>query len=314
MRADRERAHAYDAEQDRRHPPSHCHRYAGRTRVDLAGDGRVCVDRLLSLGLRLAGVQLQVSFVEGLQADRLGACERGIVGGRGELPTNKEGVADIDGEADRHYQCDREQQSGDEHRALLAGGSFVFARVWQAALARAAVEADRRADAACHVDEIHNYLNLPTPFEDVLAEARSYRLSLCLAHQHLAQLPRDLREAISANARTKVYFQASRDDAQALEREVRPELSAHDLAHLSLYTAAVRLCNGGQPGRAFTLTTEALPPPIPGRAQAVREAARRHSGVRREEFEAQFAASQRRPVIAAEIKRDPAARAGADDK
>lgn len=201
---------------------------------------------------------------------------------------------------------------GEDTSRLL--GSFVFARVWQAALARAAIEPDRRADAACHVDEIHNYLNLPTPFEDVLAEARSYRLSLCLAHQHLAQLPRDLREAIGANARTKVYFQASRDDAQALEREVRPELSAHDLAHLPLYTAAVRLCDGGQPGRAFTLTTEALPPPIPGRAQAVREAARRHSGVRREEFEAQFAASQRRRVIAAEIKRDPATRAGADDK
>jgi hypothetical protein len=196
---------------------------------------------------------------------------------------------------------------GEDTSRLL--GSFVFARVWQAALARAALEPDQRADAACYVDEVHNYLNLPTPFEDVLAEARSYRLSLCLAHQHLAQLPRDLREAIGANARTKVYFQASRDDAATLEREVRPELSAHDLAHLPLYTAAVRLCHQGQPGRAFTLGTEALPPVIPDRAQSVREAARRQSGLRREEFEAQFAASQRRPAVSPEIKREHSRRA-----
>jgi hypothetical protein len=199
---------------------------------------------------------------------------------------------------------------GEDTSRLL--GSFVFARVWQAVLARAAVEPDRRADAACYVDEVHNYLNLPTPFEDVLAEARSYRLSLCLAHQHLAQLPRDLREAMSANARTKVYFQASRDDAQALEREVRPELSAHDLAHLPLYCAAVRPCNGGQPGRAFTLTTEALPPPIDGRAEVVREAARRQNGIAREEFEARFAASQKRPASTPRIERDPTARAATE--
>jgi hypothetical protein len=133
---------------------------------------------------------------------------------------------------------------------------------------------------------------------------RSYRLSLCLAHQHLAQLPRDLREAMSANARTKVYFQASRDDAAILEREVRPELAAHDLAHLPLYTAAVRLCNEGQPGRAFTLRTEALPPGQPDRAGAVRETARRQNGVRREEFERQFAASQRRPAEAPTVQRE----------
>jgi hypothetical protein len=182
---------------------------------------------------------------------------------------------------------------GEDTSRLL--GSFLFARVWQAALARAALAPERRADASAYVDEVHNYLNLPTPFEDVLAEARSYRLSLCLAHQHLAQLPRDLREAISANARSKIYFQTSRDDAQTLERELRPELSAHDLSHLPLYTAAVRLCTEGQTGRAFTLSTEGLPSPTEGRAQAVRAVVRRQyaSG---QDAEARLAASQRPPL------------------
>jgi hypothetical protein len=191
---------------------------------------------------------------------------------------------------------------GDDTSRLL--GSFLFARVWQAALARAALAPEQRRDASCYVDEVHNYLNLPTPFEDVLAEARSYRLSLCLAHQHLAQLPRELREAIGANARSKVYFQLSRDDASALEREVRPELSAHDLAHLPVFTAAARLCNDGQPGPAFTLTTENLAPAVPAQAQAVRASARRRYGISREQIEAQLAERQRTPAVAPQAQRE----------
>jgi hypothetical protein len=190
---------------------------------------------------------------------------------------------------------------GEDTSRLL--GSFLFARVWQAALARAAVAPEQRRDASCYVDEFHNYLDLPTPAEDVLAEARSYRLSLCLAHQHLAQLPRDLREAVAANARTKVYFQLSRDDAATLDREVRPELSAHDLAHLPVYTAAVRLCNDGQPGPAFTLTTEPLREATPDSAEAVRVSARQRYGRSREQVEAELAARQRTPAVAIETKR-----------
>lgn len=44
----------------------------------------------------------------------------------------------------------------------------------------------------------------------MLAEARGYRLALTLAHQDLGQLPATMREAVSANARNKIYFNASR--------------------------------------------------------------------------------------------------------
>jgi TraM recognition site of TraD and TraG/Type IV secretion-system coupling protein DNA-binding domain len=180
---------------------------------------------------------------------------------------------------------------GEDTSRLL--GSMVVARVWQAALARAALPPEQRRDAALYVDEVQNFLNLPTPIPDVLAEARGYRLSLCMAHQHLGQLTRELREGIAANARTKVYFQVSRDDAATLEREVRPELAAHDLAHLPVHTAAVRLCHDGQTSSAFTVTTEALPPDIPGQAENVRTATRHRIGVPREQTEAWLAERQR---------------------
>jgi hypothetical protein len=191
---------------------------------------------------------------------------------------------------------------GEDTSRLL--GSFLFARVWQAALARAGQPPEQRRDASCYVDEVQNYLNLPTPFEDVLAEARSYRLALCLAHQNLGQLPRDLREAIAANARSKVYFQLSRDDATTLDREVRPELSAHDLAHLPVFTAAVRLCNDGQPGPAFTLRTQPPGDPISGRAETVRKSARQRYGRSSERAEAALIVDQRNPVVTPATQRE----------
>lgn len=135
-----------------------------------------------------------------------------------------------------------------------------------------------RVDAALYVDECQNFFTLPRSFDEMLAEARGYHLSLVLAHQHLAQLPRDLREAVSANARSKVFFTLSPEDARALERHVTPELSAHDLAHLGAYTAAARLVVAGEQTPAFTLATQPAPPPIPGRAGTVRAGARRRYG------------------------------------
>ena len=108
----------------------------------------------------------------------------------------------------------------------------------------------------------------------MLAEARGYRLSMVLAHQHLGQLPRELRETVSSNARTKVWFSMSPEDAHVLGRHVAPEVSEHDLAHLGAYTAAARLVVDGEETPAFTLRTRPAPAAVAGRAQAVRDANR----------------------------------------
>ncbi len=153
---------------------------------------------------------------------------------------------------------------GEETARLL--GSFIVAGTWQAAAARARTPEHARIDATLSIDEAHNFLTLPYPLEDMLAEARGYRLSMLLAHQHLAQLPRDLREGISANARNKIFFNTSPEDANTLERHTLPTLAAHDLAHLGPYQAAAHLLVGGAETAAFTLTTPPPPPAGPRRA------------------------------------------------
>ncbi|MER6145411.1 type IV secretion system DNA-binding domain-containing protein [Streptomyces sparsogenes] len=165
---------------------------------------------------------------------------------------------------------------GEETARLL--GSFIVAGTWQAAAARARTPEHQRIDAALYVDEAHNFLTLPYPLEDMLAEARGYRLSMVLAHQHLAQLPRDLREGISANARNKIFLNASPEDASALERHTLPTVTAHDLAHLGPYQATAHLLTSGAESAAFTLTTRPLPAAVPGRAADLRAAAATRTG------------------------------------
>jgi hypothetical protein len=163
-------------------------------------------------------------------------------------------------------------QLGEETAKLM--GSFVFASVWQAATARARLPEAERRDAVCYIDEAHNVLNLAGSVTDMLAEARGYHLSLVLAHQNLTQLPRDTQLALSANARNKIYFACSPEDATQLARHTEPELDAHDLAHLDAYTAAVRLVVSARQTAAFTMRTRP-PLPVVGEALALRQAVAR---------------------------------------
>jgi DNA helicase HerA-like ATPase len=120
------------------------------------------------------------------------------------------------------------------------------------------------------VDECQNFLNLGN-VEDMLAEARGFRLGLVLAHQNLAQLPPETAAGISANARSKVYFTVDPDDAKQLAKHTLPELSDHDLAHLDARHAAARLLVDGRELPAFTFTTNPPPPPL-GHAAEIRAA------------------------------------------
>lgn len=165
---------------------------------------------------------------------------------------------------------------GEDTARLL--GSFVVAQVWQSATHRARLGQAARVDASLVVDECQNFLHLPRSFDEMLAEARGYRLSMVLAHQHLGQLPRDLRETVSANARSKVWFTMSPEDARTLARHVAPNVTEHDLGHLGAYTAAARLVVDGEEAPAFTLRTRPVSPAVRGRAAAVRAANRAAHG------------------------------------
>ncbi len=147
---------------------------------------------------------------------------------------------------------------GEETSQLL--GSFLVARIWQTASARASQPERRRADFNLYVDEFQNYLHLPQNLEDVLAEARGYRLGLVLANQHLGQLSASTQEALASNARSRIVFQCGQDDARYMAREFGPQLGEHELRNLQRFQIAARLCVNGRSEPPVTAITRGAPP------------------------------------------------------
>jgi hypothetical protein len=145
---------------------------------------------------------------------------------------------------------------GEETSRLL--GAFVMSRIWQAATARSKRPEMWRPDFNLYLDEFHDYLYLPQSIDDVLAQARAYRLNLTLANQHLAQLHESTRQALTANARTRIAFQLGPDDARVVARDFEP-MTVHQLQSLARFQIAVRLNVDGHTLPPFTGTT--LPTP-----------------------------------------------------
>lgn len=161
---------------------------------------------------------------------------------------------------------------GDDTSRLI--GSVLVAKVWQVATARSSWPEAKRRDITLMMDEAHNFLNLPIGLDDMLAEARGYHLSLVMAHQYVAQMPREMQFAVSSQARNKFFFPVGPEDAHLLSRHT-PQLTAHDLAHLDDYTAAVQLHANGKDQPAFTLACKP-PTEAVGQAAQIRHDAAAH--------------------------------------
>lgn len=164
---------------------------------------------------------------------------------------------------------------GTDAAALL--GALVVAELWHATTARAAVPPEHRRLHVAYLDEFQHFLHLPTPIATVLAEARGLGLGLVLAHQHLHQLPTEIKEGVLANARSRVIFQAAASDAHALSKELSSSLTPDDLQGLGAYEVVASLFAGGQVAPPCTARTFAAPP-VTSDAAAIREASRQRYG------------------------------------
>ncbi|MGH7760784.1 MAG: hypothetical protein ACREOY_05135, partial [Candidatus Dormibacteraceae bacterium] len=70
------------------------------------------------------------------------------------------------------------------------------------------------------------------------------------------------REALAANARTRITFQCGQDDARNLAREFEPWLGDRQLRNLQPYQVAVRQFLGGRTERPFTGVTRPETPSL----------------------------------------------------
>lgn len=150
---------------------------------------------------------------------------------------------------------------GPEAAALL--GSLVVADLWQATLERTIIPEAKRHPVHVIIDEVQDYLRLPTDLADALAQARGLGVGFTLAHQYLDQLPTSMRAAVLGNARSRVCFHLPPSDAAVMAKG-HPELMPDDFTALGAFQVYASL-QGNAPtqqrgDRYVSGCTQPLPP------------------------------------------------------
>lgn len=146
--------------------------------------------------------------------------------------------------------------TGGESARLL--GSLIVGLTWTLALSRAGVPAEKRHIVEIYIDELQDYLSLPTDLSDALAQARGLGVGLTLAHQYRDQLPLNIRSGIDVNARNKIVFGLNSRDAKDMAA-MAPELTAEDFMALPRYQIYTSFQSGGR--NTGWVQGRTLPPP-----------------------------------------------------
>ena len=106
---------------------------------------------------------------------------------------------------------------------------------------------------------IVEFQNITTDsISQILSEARKYKLSLTIAHQFIAQLEDDIKDAVFGNVGTIASFRVGADDAEYLEKQFEPVFSQNDLLNLDNRNCYMKMLSDGKPVRPFSMQT--LPP------------------------------------------------------
>ncbi len=144
---------------------------------------------------------------------------------------------------------------GEANAALL--GSMLVIKVYLSALSRAeesAVSMSKLPNCYFYVDEFQNVTN--KAFENILSEARKYKLCLTIANQYIEQMEEEVRNAVFGNVGTTIIFRVGPMDAQFLEPVFTPTFMPEDMVGLGrgdIYLTLMIDGVGSQPFSAHTL-------------------------------------------------------------
>lgn len=145
---------------------------------------------------------------------------------------------------------------GAESAKLL--GSLIVGLTWTLTLSQANISAEKRHIVSLYIDELQDYLSLPTDLADALAQARGLGVSITMAHQYRAQLPPELKAGIDANARNKIIFGLNSSDAKEVAA-MAPNLEALDFMTLPRYEVYANVMSDGK--STGWIHGKTLPPP-----------------------------------------------------
>ncbi len=174
---------------------------------------------------------------------------------------------------------------GDENSNLL--GAMLITKIQQAAMSRADMIQSERKDFYLYVDEFQNFAT--DTFEQILSEARKYRLSVTLAHQFMAQLSPALRATVFGNVGSIINFRVGADDAVILEKEYTPVFKVRDIINLGVQEFYIKMSIDGETRDAFSGKTLKMNYPAKNFREQIIENSRRTYGKPRKLVEEELA-------------------------
>ena len=170
---------------------------------------------------------------------------------------------------------------GDINAGLL--GMIIVGKILMASLSRVDIPQEKRRDFYLFIDEFQNFTT--DSIAVILSEARKYRLNLTLAHQFIAQLTEDIRDAVFGNVGSMVTFRVGVQDAEFLVKQFDPVFSERDLINIDNFNAYVKILIRGETSQAFNIRT--FPPEAgdPELINQIKELSRTRYGRPRQEVE-----------------------------
>lgn len=136
-------------------------------------------------------------------------------------------------------------------------GMIMVGKILMAALSRVDDATKSFPDFYLHMDEFQNVST--SSISAILSEARKYKLGLTVAHQFIAQLDEDIKDAVFGNVGNMVSFRVGPEDAKFLEHQYQPTFTANDIMNVPNYNAYARVLASGTPTKPFSIAT--VPPP-----------------------------------------------------
>lgn len=177
---------------------------------------------------------------------------------------------------------------GEDSSALL--GAMLITKIQLAAMSRADIPEEQRRDFYLYVDEFQNFAT--ESFATILSEARKYHLNLAIAHQYVAQMPEEVRDAVFGNIGTMISFRVGASDAEWLVKEFEPVFLETDIVNLDKYHVYLKLAVDGVTNAAFSAKTIPLPSQQTDYRDRIIERTHQQYSSPRDEVEASFAIVQ----------------------
>ncbi|HAZ00594.1 MAG: hypothetical protein A2W90_04900 [Bacteroidetes bacterium GWF2_42_66] len=132
-------------------------------------------------------------------------------------------------------------------------GSFILNALSYTAFSRIDIHEVNRQPFFVYLDEFQNYTTLS--LINMLSELRKFKLALIMAHQYLAQISDEIRDAVLGNVGTVISFRLGVADASYFAKEYYPVFEVSNIINLPNYEIYLKLMIDGKPSEPFNAET-----------------------------------------------------------